>query len=51
MYTLFLHNVVCQLYFTEAGKNYKVDNFMLCELPLIKKKKIFGLSKKEDLLV
>ena len=30
LYTLILHNVVCQLYLTEAGKNNKVVNFMLC---------------------
>lgn len=39
LYILILHNVVCQLYLNEAGKNIEVVNSMLvkkseCEIPL-----------------
>lgn len=55
LYTLILHNVVCQLYLNEAGKNNEVVNSMLrekseCEI-LSTKIKIFGLSTEYDLLV
>ena len=55
LYTLILHNVVCQLYLNEVGKNNKVVNFMLhekkCMWASSQVKKIFGLSTEEDLLV
>jgi len=52
LYTLILHNVVCQLYLTEAGKNNKVVNFMLREKKWmwtssqLKKKSLASLQRK-----
>ena len=52
LYILILHNVVCQLYLTEAGKNNKVVNFMLREKKvnvnflLIKKKPLASVHRK-----